>query len=120
VSGSATVAGAIVRGVLLDALGRPCPAVELWRVPGDEERMLMILDDGASTKTEADGTFAFEDVAPGSWLVGPPPQATHVPLGSPVDVPTGVSLVEIVLRLPPEFFVQGVVLDPDDAPAVLG
>jgi hypothetical protein len=78
--------------------------------------MLMILDGGASTKTGADGTFAFEDVAPGTWLVGPPPHATHVPLGSPVDVPAGVPVVEIVLRLPPELFVRGVVLDPDGAP----
>ena len=112
----------IVRGVLLDHGGRPVPGQVLLLLHGREARMLEGLEPYfALASTDPAGRFAFDGIPPGTWLIGPtPPEASApdavLPLAQAVELPRGVPLVEVELRLPESLFVRGRCLGPGEEP----
>jgi hypothetical protein len=90
-------------------------------------KLLESYDEPAATaRTDAAGRFRYDDVAPGIWLIGPPPAERRRARGSdrevliapaqPLQVRLDSTAPEIVIRLGRGLFVSGTVLDPDGQP----
>ena len=124
--------GARVSGWLIDQFGNPVAGRELWRTQEGlnarlgRERFYFYTGDGnrvvARTETDARGHFVFEDVAPGTWFVGPSPYGSHgdgpgseavAPVASAVQVLPGDTAHEVELRVHRGLYIHGRVEDPD-------
>jgi hypothetical protein len=110
--------GCTLRGVLLDQDGLPVARRSMALAPAQQRRNALFSarpDDKVSTTTsDADGRFAFDDLAPGAWLVGPAAadakqiQPNDVaPLGQFVQIDAGQRLVEVTLRVDRGLFIRG-------------
>ncbi|HTF89319.1 MAG TPA: carboxypeptidase-like regulatory domain-containing protein [Planctomycetota bacterium] len=123
-------AGATILGSIADSAGSPIAGYILWRVDEAEPKARILgwyETPAASTKSDADGRFRFEDVPIGSWLVGPqPPEhgqpAAQDPTAFPalaqlVRVEPGISVVDIAIRLERGLYLSGKVLGASGEPA---
>ncbi len=73
------------------------------------------------TKTDADGGFEFQDVGVGAWQVGPAPGDDELaPYGQIVAVASGVSRVEVVVRVERGEPIRCRIVDPDGRPVARG
>ena len=132
--------GAAVGGVVLEADGAPASGIDLVLLRGDAEwgsyredillPSLFGLDPIQKTTSSADGSFRFENVTDGPWLVSvtsqeqswtwqptlegrpdaPSPVARHV------QIDHGVSILDLVLEVHRGLYIEGVVLGEDDTP----
>ena len=110
-------AAAQLVGLVLDAEGNPSPGVQLWMLPGERSRMLTPWEEStSSTRTTSEGTFEFDDVKPGQWLVGPRRDQGLAPWLTHVDIPVNTPRVDVVLRIPPALYVTGRTLGPAGEP----
>lgn len=106
--------GTRIEGVLLGADGAPQEGTQIWLVHGGGRRVFTSYE--AVTEhavTDAAGRFTFEDVAPGSWRVGPALPAAGdggaalAPWPEIVEVFEGMTAAELVLRPPGALTVEG-------------
>jgi hypothetical protein len=109
------------RAVIADT-NAPVPARSIWLVPASEVLGLLTIyrQPVAQAVTDDEGFFAFPDVPPGEWAVGPAPSDSRddeggdvAPTATRVSVPTDVWTVEVELRLHRGLFITGEVLRPD-------
>ena len=118
--------GATLRGTVVVAGGEvPLGGQRVWLVPlGGFHRpgfMETYWDPMDRTFTDRGGSFVFEDVAPGSWLVGPAPTRrprsnSVAPVAQLVEVPPGVLEVEVAIEAYRGLSIRGRVVGPDGEP----
>mgnify|MGYP001166039988 CR=1 FL=1 len=81
-----------VRGVVVDAAGEPVADAAVQANPADRAtppRVLDVAPAARRTNSAADGTFAFESLAPGTWWIGVARDERHAPAAA--MVPVGVA-----------------------------
>lgn len=120
--------GAHVVGRVVETFGRPVPELAIWRQKARREGLWFFgVDDPVTSeaRSDADGRFAFDDVPPGDWWIGP---AASRALGSEGDadaiaavpehvrVPEGVREIPIELVVQRGLYVRGIALDPQGEP----
>lgn len=119
-------AGATIRGRVETSSGAPLANVELWRVVG-ERRSRTLLENRhkavATTRSDANGHFTFEDVAEGDWWIGVASNrrdsrpaeldaSLHLaPVAEPVAVTSADGVIEVVVRTDAGLFISGRTLD---------
>lgn len=121
-------AGATVAGrVTIAGDGAPLVDHPVWLAPAREVGGVFRFGTPptASRTTDEAGRFAFEDVAPGEWSVGPAPVRNEwevpkpdevVARGETVTVTAGDARVEIEVTAHRGLFIHGEVLEPDGTP----
>jgi protocatechuate 3,4-dioxygenase beta subunit len=132
-----------LRGRVVDQEGEPARALTLWLVAakraGDRYLLRAVDEQEGSVVTDEDGSFAFEEVLPGEWLVGPEPgpaetgfealfgslfggaaeQGEHgfAPWGTYVDIRLGEMEHKLDLVLARGLYLTGRVIDDQGKPA---
>ncbi len=123
--------GRAISGILLEEQSTPVADQGIWllRARENDSGAHYFIDDyevKAKTITDAAGRFAFADVRPGAWWVGPAARADDektrsanslVPLAQRVDVLEGSASTEITLTAHRGLLVRGRVLDAEGQPA---
>jgi protocatechuate 3,4-dioxygenase beta subunit len=117
--------GGSIVGRIEDGDGKPVKHCQIWRVagePGFEQLLRSYEPPAASSRSDEDGRFRFDDVAQGKWLVGPAPakdgepnvsdKSAIAPFAQPVEIADGAGEVELVLRVDRGLYITGRVLDP--------
>ena len=114
--------GAEIRGVVLGPDGVARKNQRVWLNAGDRPTF-WTPHTGARDRTSTDDTghFVFAGVQPGSWLVGPAPSNDPapdalLPMPQLVEVPEGLSIVEVVVRTINGLFIRGLCLGPEGEP----
>ncbi|HED64417.1 MAG TPA: carboxypeptidase regulatory-like domain-containing protein [Planctomycetes bacterium] len=121
----------LIHGVVLDEHGEAVPSVAVIAIPvaaGFPEpasgflRMGQFSTEGAlGTRADVQGRFELSGVAPGSWVVGvsdAPSEAQVSETGTVLEVPEGVSELEVRVPVFRDLGISGVVRSEDEA--VLG
>ncbi|HTF90162.1 MAG TPA: carboxypeptidase-like regulatory domain-containing protein, partial [Planctomycetota bacterium] len=116
-------AGGVLQGRVLDGKGEPVSNQLLWRLASERPNPMPTMFERyqqpmATTRTDSQGQFRFEDVATGDWLVGiaPDESSEFPPYAEPVAVRTEGEVVELILRVDARLFVRGMVTDPAGQP----
>jgi hypothetical protein len=117
--------GASIVGRIENSSGAPIAACEIWRLTA-EVPMAKLLESYekpvATARSDEQGRFHFDDVAAGTWLVGPKPSGSHwdrnsktdtalAALAQPVAIDAGTHQVEVVLRVDIGLYLRGSVVD---------
>ena len=118
--------GARIRGRIVDQDGKPVVKHDVWlnpaaatygaRFQGHEQVR-------AKTRSDANGEFAFDDVAPGEWAVGPAPKNRYgrsrkavendfAPIAKAVSIAPGSTEVVVVVETHRGLVIRGRVVDP--------
>lgn len=120
--------GARIAGMLLDPRSTPLPGVEIWLARATASAVAdryfvrgTLEKPFATSRSGADGRFAFEDVQSGSWWIGPgsvpladaPAEDSVATRATLVRVPPEEREIEVVLRVDLGLYVRGRVLGPD-------
>jgi hypothetical protein len=111
------------RAVIADS-GKPLTHYSIWLVGASEAHAALQSnsDPIARTTTDDDGFFAFEDLSPGEWGVGPAParpvwkqpnELDVAPMPTQVAIPENAAMVEVELRLHRGLFIRGEILGVD-------
>lgn len=113
----------VLRGRVLDDAGAPLAGVEVGVRPWPYDAPLLMLGSAGGdgdVRTAGDGSFAFEHLAVGTWLVGVIADAAAEPVLTPVcqvvELRPGVDTA-VELRAQRGGFVAGTARLPDGAPA---
>jgi RNA polymerase sigma factor (sigma-70 family) len=71
---------ACIAGVAVDEAGAPASDLDVWLVEpsGYDSELLNRHEPFAVARTDSEGRFAFDDLAPGRWWVGPAPRSAEV------------------------------------------
>ncbi len=125
-------AGATIRGRVETSSGAPLADVETLRV-AVERSFRSLLEDHrkpvATTRSDAAGHFAFEDVAAGDWWIGVAPKRSDsfrerpgnprqlAPVAEPVAVTSAGGAIAVVVRTDEGLFIGGRTLDSSDSAA---
>ena len=130
--------GAVLHGRVLDQGERPVAHRVLWLLrgtvtekqqPGATSYYLQSADEGnliASTESDGEGRFRFENVPATSLWLGPSPvrkssdpadENDVAPIAVAVEVSTGANDHECILKPSRGVFIRGVVQKPDGTPA---
>lgn len=119
-------AGATIRGRVETSSGAPLADVEMWRVVAERSSRSLLEDHHkpvATTRSDAGGHFAFEDVAAGDWWIGVAPKRSDsfrerpgnprqlAPVAEPVAVTSAGGAIDVVVRTDEGVFIRGRVFD---------
>ncbi len=113
-------AGARVSGRLLDDTGAAVEGAEIWFEPADDLYSCYLepheTDGLRKTITGASGSFVFDLVPDGTWVVGPSPKGPFAPQAQIVRVASGIPDRESSLTAWRDLFLGGTVVDPAGTP----
>jgi protocatechuate 3,4-dioxygenase beta subunit len=123
--------GCRLEGTVVDQAGEAVREQKLWlqRADRDAPKVFELFHSGevvVETQTDSEGRFAFADVSPGSWWLGPaaermdrdaPDPEAVAPMAEVVEIPEGLLRREILLRVHRGLYIRGQVLDPAGAPS---
>jgi hypothetical protein len=123
--------GSEIHGVVREQDGTPVPKFEVWlqRATTTADTYFRSYDESQSrriVRTDARGAYRFQDVAPGSWWLGPhspgnvvaDPAAEAAPIGRFVEL--SGERAEIDITLVRGLVIRGTILAPDGRPAAGG
>ena len=116
-------AGAVLRGVAMDAQGVPARDEKIWLVSEQEADggFYSHTQPAAVTHSDTNGEFEFTAVDPGKWFVGTPPQRDNQDppdAGLLASTPVSVEVLpedlvrEVSLIVHYGVYIEGIVLDP--------
>lgn len=113
-------AGASILGQLVDHSGAPVSDQKVWMKPATLEAPTYFQshddDDVTSRRSDSSGSFVFEDVSEGGWLIGPSPDGPYAARGEFVRVGPNDGELSLVLTVHRDLFIRGVVTDPSGRP----
>ena len=120
--------GAAIVGRVEDSSGEPVAGCEIWRVLAESTLPTLIQsyeEPVAREISDARGSFRFDDVPAGTWLIGPPQISEWDTesrtadalsgLAQPVRVEPSSAQIDVVVRVDRGLYVSGTVIDSDGA-----
>jgi hypothetical protein len=114
--------GTRIEGTLFGADGATRPDVTIWLVRGGTRRVFTTFEEVRyRAVTDGGGRFAFENVQPGSWRVGPAAgradgESGLAPFPEIVEVLPGMTVAQVVLHPPGLLTLEGRCLGPQGEP----
>ncbi|HEX6886457.1 MAG TPA: carboxypeptidase-like regulatory domain-containing protein, partial [Planctomycetota bacterium] len=118
--------GCRIEGRVVDERGAPVAEQRLWLVRAWMERPTYFEPHDSPVRrarSDAEGRFRMDDVAPGKWWLGPAAEARDAsedpvaPAAQLVEIATEELEAEVLVRIHRGLHLRGTVLGPDGAPA---
>jgi Carboxypeptidase regulatory-like domain len=114
-------AGARILGTMLLANGQPVSGAEIWMRPwqGPFSAYFSTYQENEVrvSRTNSEGSFVFEDVPDGEWVIAPKPEGAHAAVPERVTIADGHADRDVVMTVFEDLFIRGTVLDPNGEPA---
>ena len=122
--------GCRLEGTVVDQTGKPVTKSKIWLESSKFDGAVVFQKHGGNEEveekqTDEEGRFAFDDVRPGKWWLGPaaerdqddfPGDEAVAPFAEVVEIPEGVVQMRVDLRVHRGLYIRGRVLDPAGEP----